>query len=59
MNEKENLLKLYKLYLYALQEREEHGEKYGDTDEIIKHYEEQLIEAKVLKKKKAKVSNNE
>lgn len=39
---KQDLITLYKLYLFALQERQEFGEKYGDTDEIIKQYEEKL-----------------
>lgn len=39
---KKDLLEIYKNYLYALKTREEYGEKYGDTDELIKMYEEQL-----------------
>lgn len=45
------ILIIYRNYLFALQEREEYGDKYGDTDELIKMYEEKLIKAKVLKKK--------
>lgn len=41
-------LQLYLNYLYALRERELHGNKYGDTDEIIKMYEE-LLEIKPSK----------
>ena len=37
-----DLLTLYKNYIFALQTREEYGEQYGDTDEIIKQYEEKL-----------------
>lgn len=37
------LLILYRNYLFALQEREEYGDKYGDTDEIIEMYEKKLI----------------
>ena len=37
-----NLLELYRNYLFALQEREEYGDKYGDTDELINQYEEKL-----------------
>jgi len=37
-----DLLTLYKNYLFALREREEYGDKYGDTDEIIKMYEMKL-----------------
>ena len=36
------LLMLYRNYLFALQTREEFGDKYGDTDEIIKIYEKKL-----------------
>ena len=36
------LLMLYRNYLFALQTREEFGDKYGDTDEIIKMYEKKL-----------------
>ena len=36
------LLMLYRNYLFALQTREEFGDKYGDTDEIIDMYEEKL-----------------
>lgn len=39
---KKNLLELYRNYLFALQVREEYEDKYGDTKEIIKDYEEQL-----------------
>ena len=38
----EDLLELYRNYLFALQVREEYGEIYGDTDEVIKHYEKKL-----------------
>lgn len=41
-----DLLELYRNYLFALQERAEYGDKYGDTKEIIENYE------KVLKLKK-------
>ena len=37
-----DLLTLYKNYIFALQTREEFGTQYGDTDEIIKQYEEKL-----------------
>ena len=37
-----DLLMLYRNYIFALQTRKEFGEKYGDTDEIIKQYEEKL-----------------
>ena len=39
---KQDLIELYRLYLFALQTREEFGTQYGDTDEIIKQYEEKL-----------------
>lgn len=45
-----NELILYRNYLFALKEREEYGDKYGDTDEIIKNYEENLnIKVKKLR----------
>ena len=37
-----DLLLLYNLYIHSLMEREEYGEQYGDTDELLKMYEEQL-----------------
>ena len=56
MNEEEvkeyklNELILYRNYLFALKEREEYGDRYGDTDEIIKNYEEDLkIKVKKLR----------
>lgn len=46
MKEKDNnvlsIIVLYKIYLYAIREREEYGDLYGDTDEIIRLYEEEL-----------------
>ena len=39
---KKNILEIYKNYLYALKTREEYGNKYGDTKELIKMYEETL-----------------
>ena len=35
-------LQMYKNYLYALRVRQEYGNQYGDTDEIIKMYENDL-----------------
>lgn len=37
-----NIIEVYRNYIFAMQEREEFGDKYGDTDEIIKRYEEIL-----------------
>ena len=37
-----DLLMLYRNYLFAIREREEFGDKYGDTEEIIKEYEKKL-----------------
>jgi hypothetical protein len=37
-----DLLELYRNYLFALQEREEYGDRYGDTDELIETYEKTL-----------------
>ena len=42
MENEKDLLTLYKNYIFALQTREEYGTQYGDTDEIIKQYEEKL-----------------
>ena len=42
MKNEKDLLTLYKNYIFALQTREEFGTQYGDTDEIIKQYEEKL-----------------
>lgn len=39
---KQDLIQLYKLYLFALKEREQHGDKYGDNDEIMKIYENEF-----------------
>ena len=39
---KGDLLRLYQNYLYALREKQLYGDKYGDTDEIIKMYEDIL-----------------
>jgi len=47
-----DLLELYRNYLFTLQERAEYGDRYGDTDEIVKHYE------KVLKLKRANPVKN-
>lgn len=52
-----NLITLYKLYLYALEERERYGEKYGDTEEIIEMYEKKL-KIKEKRKKREKANNN-
>ena len=37
-----DLLIIYRNYLFAIQEREKFGDKYGDTDELIKIYEMKL-----------------
>ena len=42
MKNEKDLLTLYRNYIFALQERQEYGEQYGDTDEIIEQYEEKL-----------------
>ena len=39
---KENIIEIYMNYLYAIRMHEEYGDTYGDTDEIIKHYEKKL-----------------
>ena len=56
MNNKKilNLFTIYRNYLFALQERNEFGDKYGDTEEIIQIYENKLQEhgIKILTKNK-------
>ncbi len=50
-----DLLMLYRNYLFAIQARKEYGEKYGDTDTLIKMYEEKLEENGVKVKKTKKI----
>jgi hypothetical protein len=52
-----DLLTLYRNYIFALQTREEYGTQYGDTDEIIKQYEEKL-KIKSLRKEVKNENNN-
>lgn len=54
---KRDLLRLYQNYLYALREKQLYGDKYGDTDEIIKMYED-ILEIKPNKNVKLKVKEN-
>ena len=44
MNKKtlKDLFIIYRNYLFAIQERNEYGDKYGDTKEIINIYENEL-----------------
>jgi hypothetical protein len=51
-----DLLTLYRNYLFAIQERQEYGDKYGDTDELMQMYEEKL-KIKSLEKR-GKVEDN-
>lgn len=44
-----NLLITYRNYLYSLQARQEYGEKFGDTQELIDMYEDILIKAGIIK----------
>lgn len=44
-----DLLIIYRNYLFALQERYEYGDQYGDTDELIEMYERILEENHVKK----------
>lgn len=37
-----DLLMLYRNYLFAIQERQEYGDRYGDTDELMEMYEKRL-----------------
>ncbi len=56
MNNKKllNLFITYRNYLFAIQERNEFGDIYGDTEEIIQIYENELQEhgIKILTKNK-------
>lgn len=54
-----NILELYRNYLFALQTREEYGDKYGDTDEIIEMYEKKLKENGIKVKEKTKENKYE
>ena len=57
---KDNIIEIYMNYLHAIRMHEEYGDLYGDTDDIIKYYEEK-IEKYLLNdddnKKKIKVYN--
>ena len=52
--QKYDLLVIYRNYIFALQTREEFGEIYGDTKEIIDYYEQILTKARVLRLEKRK-----
>jgi len=56
MNNKKilNLFTTYRNYLFAIQERNEFGDIYGDTEEIVQIYENELQKhgIKILKKNK-------
>lgn len=56
MNNKKilNLFITYRNYLFAIQERNEFGDIYGDTEEIVQIYENELQKhgIKILKKNK-------
>ena len=47
---KSDLLIIYRNYLFSLQEREEYGSIYGDTDELISMYED-ILEKNSIKVK--------
>ena len=49
-----NIFELYLNYLFALEERKEHGDKYGDTLELIEMYEKELENNGVLKRTRKK-----
>jgi hypothetical protein len=65
MKEKIDKLQIYRNYLSTLATRQEYGDKYGDTEEIVEMYEKQLGKDEPLNKllvkalKKEKASNNE
>ena len=50
--EKEYNIIIYKNYLHSLMYRNEFGDKYGDTEEIIKMYEKKLKLKKDVEDKK-------
>ena len=50
MEYKENIGELYLNYMRALEIRQKYGDKYGDTDDMLKLYEKKL--EKILKPKK-------
>ena len=56
--DKKDILNLYRNYLYALQMHEEYGDKYGDTDELIRGYEEELKKHSISLVKKRRLSCN-
>ena len=49
-----NIFIIYRNYLFAIQERNEFGDIYGDTEEIVQIYENELQKhgIKILKKNK-------
>lgn len=49
-----NIFELYLNYLFALEERKEYGDKYGDTLELIEMYEKELEKNGVLKRTRKK-----
>jgi hypothetical protein len=42
MEYKEDIYKLYLNYMKSIEARKEYGDKYGDTEELIKMYEKKL-----------------
>ena len=53
-----DLLELYKNYLLSIQYQKEFGDKYGDTQELINIYEEEL-KLKKLRNERRKGSDKE
>lgn len=39
---KENIIEIYLNYLHVVRMHEEYGDLYGDTDDIIKYYENKI-----------------
>ena len=58
MKNKLDLMTLYRNYLFALAERRQYGDIYGDTDEMINMYE-RLLEKGNIKKIKIKDNLND
>ncbi len=65
MKDEIDKLQTYRNYLSTLATRQEHGDKYGDTEEIVEMYEKQLGKDEPLNKllvkalKEGKASSNE
>lgn len=55
MNNETDLMRVYLNYLFALNERKMYGDRYGDTNLLIKMYEEYINNQIIEKKSKEKI----